>query len=192
MIHSGSTAPAAINTLTPLSATSLRGAAVIVQADINNAAAVRVGNIAGMAALGSTFVSFTFGVNGTGYDFGPYLGTYYCAYPTVSYISNYTYRIACTFPGGTYTEPDVGWARNTNMTGKGFRVTGWQLELASSVSPYVAANGTPVALSSAVWAQQGQFGTAQVNLLQAKFPTSCTGLSSGMWYDNAGTLTKCP
>ena len=133
-----------------------------------------------------------YGVNGTGYDFGPYLGTYYCAYPTVSYISNYTYRIACTFPGGTYTEPDVGWARNTNMTGKGFRVTGWQLELASSVSPYVAANGTPVALSSAVWAQQGQFGTAQVNLLQAKFPTSCTGLSSGMWYDNAGTLTKCP
>jgi hypothetical protein len=51
MLHSGQTTPASLNTLTALSRTNLRGAALIVQADSSNGAAVRVGNIAGLDDL---------------------------------------------------------------------------------------------------------------------------------------------
>lgn len=73
MIHSGQTAPAAINTLTPLLSTNLRGAAVIVQADTNNGASVRVGNVAGAADLISSTTGGTIIVPGGSVTF-PFIG----------------------------------------------------------------------------------------------------------------------
>ena len=73
MIHSGQTAPASTNTLTPLLSTALRGAALIVQADTNNAAAVRVGNIAGVSDLITSTVGGTLIIPGGSVTF-PFIG----------------------------------------------------------------------------------------------------------------------
>lgn len=74
MVHSGQTAPAATNTLTPLTTTSLRGACLIVQADANNAAPVRVGNIAGIADLITATTGGTLINPGVGSVTFPFIG----------------------------------------------------------------------------------------------------------------------
>jgi hypothetical protein len=73
MIHSGQIAPAATNTLTPLRVEHLRGAAVIVQADVNNGAAVRVGNIAGVVDLITSTTGGTV-INPSGTITFPFIG----------------------------------------------------------------------------------------------------------------------
>lgn len=73
MVHSGQTAPASLSTLIPLSATPLRGAALIIQADVNNGAAVRVGNIAGGADLITATTGGTL-INPSGSVTFPFLG----------------------------------------------------------------------------------------------------------------------